>query len=156
MKIYLFRHGEAKEATEDPERGLTDKGKDDVKTVAKAMRKREVEISKIFHSPKKRAKETAEIVHEEFDSASLEEKSTLNPNDPVEPWKDEILGMEENLILVGHLPFLSILASQLLGIKEVDVPVFLPATCMALEKDDQSLTFQLEWVLYPKEAMEDI
>lgn len=156
MDIYLVRHGEAKNASEDPERGITDKGKQEVENVAKALKKRGISVQHIFCSPKKRAKETAEIIGNHLGISEITEKDTLKPNDPIEPWVDEILGLEKNIMLVGHLPFLSMLASHLLSIKELEVPVFLPATCMALEKADSSLEVKLAWLLYPKEALEEI
>ena len=65
MQVILFRHGKAvsKEvAGSDEERWLTDEGKEDVKRVAKCLPK----PTKIYSSPLKRAKETAEILSKVF------------------------------------------------------------------------------------------
>lgn len=62
MKIYLVQHGEAKSEQEDPERGLTEKGIEDLKRAGQFLQKLDLKVNKIFHSGKKRALQTAEIL----------------------------------------------------------------------------------------------
>ena len=62
MKLYLVRHGQACEPHVDPERGLTDRGKSDVEKVGAAVARKGVTVSRTLHSPKKRARETAELL----------------------------------------------------------------------------------------------
>jgi phosphohistidine phosphatase SixA len=42
MDFYLVRHGEAKPASEDPARPLTDRGRKEVERVARALAAREI------------------------------------------------------------------------------------------------------------------
>jgi len=65
MKIYLIRHGESISDIEDRYGGdyddsLTEKGISQVRILADKLKDKEIEI--MFHSPKKRAAETAHIV----------------------------------------------------------------------------------------------
>lgn len=62
MKLYLMRHGEALSPQQDPERGLTDNGKLKISHVANHLKEMGVTFKHIFHSKKKRARETAEII----------------------------------------------------------------------------------------------
>ena len=39
----------------------------------------------------------------------------MNPSDPVDPWLNRISGFAQDTMLVGHLPFMGILAAALLG-----------------------------------------
>ena len=61
MYVYLVRHGEAKKEEQDPEQGLTDDGAGEVRKVAAYAEKIGVRVSQIFHSPKRRARETAAL-----------------------------------------------------------------------------------------------
>ena len=62
MKLYLMQHGKAMSKEENPERPLTDQGKDDVGRVSKSIAQAEIQLSEIRHSGKRRAEDTANIV----------------------------------------------------------------------------------------------
>ena len=62
MKVYLVQHGESKSETEDPERPLTEKGKEVVGSVAGYVAPLGVEVTQILHSGRPRAKQTAELL----------------------------------------------------------------------------------------------
>ena len=69
MKVYLARHGETTGDVEgkyggDYDDSLTEKGKEQAKELAKKLSGKEIEI--IYHSPRKRASETAEILQQEI------------------------------------------------------------------------------------------
>lgn len=71
----LIRHGESKFNTEgrinaklDVENPVTEKGREQVQEVVKALKKADIEL--IFHSPLQRARETAEIIRETLGLAS--------------------------------------------------------------------------------------
>ena len=66
MKLYLVRHGEAKDEREDPERHLTEKGLRDVKRLAAYVvsEHMNIKVDRIVHSGKTRALETAEVMAE--------------------------------------------------------------------------------------------
>ena len=55
MRLYLVQHGKAKPAEEDPNRGLTDEGRAEVRRVAEFLAEQQISISLIHHSGKARA-----------------------------------------------------------------------------------------------------
>ena len=61
MALYLVQHGEAKSEQEDKERPLSGKGRQEADAVAKKMAEAEIKAERIYHSPKLRALQTAEI-----------------------------------------------------------------------------------------------
>ena len=61
MNIYLAQHGEAKSEKEDLQRPLTDKGREEVESVARYVAGCEIEVAEILHSGRLRAKQTAEL-----------------------------------------------------------------------------------------------
>jgi phosphohistidine phosphatase len=110
MRLYLMQHGEAKPEAEDPERSLTIRGEEETRKVSDAAKRLSLRPSGIYHSGKKRAEQTAGIVAEALD-LSAQPSQGLNPNDDVRPWAERISGEAEDLMIVGHLPFLEKLAS---------------------------------------------
>ena len=105
MRLYLVQHGEAKSEAEDPERSLTIRGEEETKKISDGAKRLGIRPSRIYHSGKKRAEQTARIIAGAFDlSAQLGQG--LNPNDDVRPWAERISGEAEDLMIVGHLPFL--------------------------------------------------
>jgi phosphohistidine phosphatase len=152
MRLYLVQHGEAKPEAEDPERPLTLSGTEEVKRVAGMLRKLQIKQPKIVHSGKVRAKQTAEILAQGLNiSLSLVQGSpVLNPNDPVRPWAERIQKELDDLMLVGHLPFLEKLASLLLcGNENAKLVLFRYGAIVCLEqKEDKA--WAIRWVLTPE------
>jgi phosphohistidine phosphatase len=152
MRLYLIQHGEAKSELEDPERSLTSKGEEEVNRVAKAAKKMDIKPSKIYHSGKKRAKQTAEIIASGLKTPdqNLEAIQGLNPNDDVHPWLEKIPKEKNDIMLVGHLPFLEKLASLLLcGDENARVVLFRYGCVVCLEqKEDHG--WAVAWVLKPE------
>jgi len=104
VRVYLVRHGEAKSAEVDPERGLTDAGIDRVRRVAsRSVADLAVKPTRIFHSDKARARQTAEI-WAELVGAPAEEAAGLAPNDDPARWATRLDTEDEDVMLVGHLP----------------------------------------------------
>ena len=62
MLLYLVQHAEAKKEEEDRSRGLTDKGYRDIARSAVYAQKLGVRVSVIYHSGKKRAAQTAQVL----------------------------------------------------------------------------------------------
>ena len=59
MIVYLVQHGEAKSEEEDPERPLTDNGRFTVESVSEHIAPLGLGVTRIIHSGKLRAKQTA-------------------------------------------------------------------------------------------------
>lgn len=150
MRLYLVQHGEAKAEVENPQRPLTDRGRVEVERVSNLANKLAVKPSYIFHSGKLRAEQTAEIIADVLEvSKEPEAVSGLNPNDDVQQWVAKISQQEENLMLVGHLPFMDKLASLLLcGNEDAGVVQFRYGAIACLERE-ASGTWRLQWVLTP-------
>jgi phosphohistidine phosphatase len=149
MKLYLVQHGEAKSEAEDPERPLTDRGKSEVSRIAKLAEKMGLNPAKIYHSGKLRAKQTAEHLAGALQRPS-EVASGLNPMDDVRLWADRLAKGKEDLMLVGHLPFMEKLASYLLcGNENARLVLFRHGAIVCLDqKEDQA--WAVRWILTPE------
>lgn len=150
MKLYLVQHGEAKKEVEDSSRPLTDKGKADAEKVANAARKLGTRPSLVFHSGKLRAEQTAKIMADVLEvSREPEVALGLNPNDDVRSWAAKVSQQSEDLMLVGHLPFIDRLASLLLCADENSgVIQFRHGAIVCLEREAEG-TWRLRWILAP-------
>ena len=114
MLLYLVQHGEAKSKDDNPDRPLTDEGRREVEAVMLLMmRFGAISASRVLHSGKLRAAETAEIIATKIDAES-EEVDGLSPNDDPDVWVERLQGTDRDTLLVGHMPHLSRLASRLL------------------------------------------
>lgn len=115
MRIYFIRHGEAEPfATRDFDRHLTTAGRiklhKSFSTFAKTIKG--LKDYKIFSSPLVRANETAEILAE-YLNKDVEVKDFLAGS-----YLDEVLkelDEDENYILVGHEPYISMWIKELTG-----------------------------------------
>lgn len=114
-QLFLVRHGEATSKDEDPERPLTSTGRSEVASVADWAASIGIRIDEIRHSGKFRAQQTAEIFAERLAAAPPQVASGLAPNDDVVPIGEALQHGRGNVMLVGHLPFLSRLAALLLA-----------------------------------------
>jgi len=151
MKLYLVQHGEAKTKEEDPSRPLTDKGKAfSERTACFAVGQAQVSVGAVFHSNKSRARETAEIMAAYlWPVKGIKEEKDMQPNDDPKIWEARLSEMTEDVMLVGHLPHLSKLASVLLGDKdEKPVVEFKNSGIVCLRRDDVG-QWLLSWVVTP-------
>jgi len=147
--VYLVRHGMAKSSVEDPKRGLTTGGEKDIAKVAASLKKRGVTVDNVFHSPKKRASQTAHIIAEVIRSGlSPEVSDGLLPEDDAEQWLDRLEDMDCDTMLVGHLPYMGILTSLLrCGDGDNAVEEFSPGTVICLERAGEC--YELQWKITP-------
>ncbi len=150
MKIYLIQHGEAKREEEDPLRGLTEKGKEDIKKSGEFLNKINVKVNKIWHSGKKRAEESSLILKEclSFEK-EIEKIDGINPMDEPEGIYEKIKNLDYDLLVVGHLPNLSKLASLLLAKdKNKNIIAFKMASVLCIEKKEEN--FELNFFITPE------
>jgi phosphohistidine phosphatase len=122
MNLYLLRHGAAVEPgtpgfDKDSDRPLTAKGEDRLREAARAMEKLELSFDLILSSPFLRAKQTAEIIAKNF---KLRKKLAFS--DDLTPAGNPRLLIQqlnrfrpepENVLLVGHEPYLGKLVALL-------------------------------------------
>jgi len=154
MKLYLIQHGEAKSEAEDPERSLTARGEKEVMAVSKVAGGLQIRPSKIYHSGKMRAKQTAEIIASalRISDSHVQPAEGLNPNDDIHAWVERISKEKEDLMLVGHLPFLEKLTSLLLcGDENARLVLFRYGAIVCLDqKGDKG--WAIRWILTPEMA----
>ncbi|MFQ5848642.1 MAG: phosphohistidine phosphatase SixA [Candidatus Methylomirabilales bacterium] len=152
MQIYLVRHGEAKTEIEDPARPLSDPGRDEVMSVARHVAALGIQPAAIRHSGKLRAQQTAEIFAELLSPArGIRKMDGLAPGDHPHTAQVEIEASREPLMLVGHLPHLSRLASALLcGDPQQELIEFPAGAIVCLARDNEG--FPLQWILTPQLA----
>lgn len=151
MNLYLIRHGEAVPETVDPSKPLSEEGRNDIQKVADHIKNMNISVQTIRHSGKKRAKETAEIIAQAVNSEEgIREVQGLAPNDDIHSIIDEVEISHNDLLLVGHLPYLGKLASQLVSGKEdADVIQFGAGTIVCLKKEDAK--WNIEWAFSPQD-----
>ena len=154
MRLYLIQHGEAKPESEDPDRSLTARGEKEVLAVSRKAGSLRIRPSKIYHSGKLRAKQTAEIFASalSISDSLVQPAQGLNPNDDIHPWEERISKEKEDLMLVGHLPFLEKLTSLLLcGDENARLVLFRYGAIVCLDqKGDKG--WAIRWILTPEMA----
>ena len=160
MKLYLVRHAIAEEAgtpgyEDDSLRPLTEKGREKMRRIAQALRDMGVEPDLIVSSPYVRASQTASILAKE-----LKYKEELSYSDFLTPMGEpnDMIGeinekfSVDELMLVGHEPNLSSLASVLLaGNPDLSINFKKGGVC-CLSVDDLHYDRKavLEWLVTPK------
>jgi len=162
LSLYVLRHGIAAERgtpgyTKDADRPLTPEGEQKLWQIAEAMKALELSFDLILSSPYLRARQTAELVAE-----TLKARKRLDFSDHLTPGGNtkklvELLNRlqppPENVLLVGHEPYLGGLISLLVagneslfvvlkkgGLCKLTVQSLKPGRCAALE-----------WLLTPKQ-----
>lgn len=154
MFLYLVQHAEARTEEEDPTRSLSEKGMKDIRKVASHVSRMNFKISRILHSKKLRARQTAEVLSEHMRPTGVTAESDgLAPLDDPSSWADRLkyltASVTENIVLVGHLPHLGKLASLLLcGDPEQNVVSFKMGCIVCLERDEKG-NWSLQWMITP-------
>jgi phosphohistidine phosphatase len=165
MELYLVQHGESKPESEDPERRLTERGRKEVERVARAAARLRLTLEAIAHSGKPRARQTAEILAAHLaPTRGPREMEGLAPKDDPARARQAVERAEEPLMLVGHLPHLSRLASLLVvGDPDREIVAFRMGGIVCLtrkeEKPDAAGAgasapggWRLKWILTPELA----
>jgi phosphohistidine phosphatase len=149
MKLYLVQHGGAKSKAEDPQRPLTQRGKEDVARVAAFAAGADLQVGQIRHSGKRRAEETASILADYLSpTVGVVATPGLAPRDDVHPIAEAVQGETRPVMLVGHLPFLDRLASLLVtGDAEASVVRFQMGGIVCLVREDEQ--WAVGWMVTP-------
>ncbi len=152
MKIYIMRHGHAEQhPNADGRRSLTPHGKQALVKFGQFLKTEGVLVSHILHSEKLRAQQTAEIIAAAMaPQMKLEVCKRLNPECDIEPLVAEIEQWSDDTLLVGHMPFVSQLVSELvLAEQTMDLVRFTPGTLICLERYDHD-NWLINWSLRPE------
>lgn len=151
MALYLVQHGKSLPKDQDPDQGLSSEGRSDVQRISQVAGGYGVRPSAIRHSGKTRARQTAEII-----AGSLLPEGPVEPISGIDPLDDvttvaKQLKTEDNLMLVGHLPFMERLAGFLItGLPERLVFKFQNGGIVCLDKNPDSPWWFVKWALMPK------
>jgi len=132
-RIYILRHGKAEESYDkaDFERELIDKGERKTKKIAKYLSTKNLSIDLVLVSLAARTQQTADIIREDLSISKkkiqLEKALYLASLNSILEVIYAIPDHIENIILVGHNPGVSSLATYLSG-EEVD---WMPTSAVA-------------------------
>ena len=150
MDIYLMQHGEAVAADVDPHRPLAQAGRRNARTVAQRAADSGLVLDSIVHSGKLRAAQTAAILAEALGCRQVVERPGLAPGDPVEPVAAWLLRATGPVAVVGHLPFLDRLASELVvGDPHARIVAFRNAGLVRLVPGPDGRC-SVSWVFHPE------
>lgn len=119
MNIYFVRHAEAegkKGNMNDSDRELTINGIEQMKKAVLGWKVIKEHFDIIISSPYKRAVQTAQIIKEEFNVGILSTDKRLEPGSRIEDLiQIAFENIEENIVIVGHEPDISLHISALIS-----------------------------------------
>lgn len=114
MLLLIMRHGEA-EAKAEGERYLTKFGATESRKALESAKNLGAKVNAIACSPLARAKETAQIASQVFNS-NYEVSDSLEPESSPERVYEELIGRyKSDVLMISHQPLVSKLLSDLLG-----------------------------------------
>jgi len=146
MKVYFVQHGIALSKDHNEKRPLSEAGENEVRTVAQHLKTHEVAISKICHSGKLRARQTAELFAEILNVGVVSEISGLKPNDAPEMLIQQI--NDDGVMYIGHLPNLQHVVAKIAG-SNGNSPVIkfqnAGVVCIDIEEGEG----RIEWFITP-------
>ena len=151
MALYLVQHALSLPKAQDPEKGISPAGRADTERIAGVAQGYGVPVSKIIHSGKKRARETAGIFSEVLSPPQgVATAQGLGPLDDVTALAGSLKNGPEDLMLVGHLPFLERLTAMLVT-GQTDKPIFRfqNSGIVCLENDPDKGGWVVAWALMP-------
>lgn len=143
MKLYLAQHAKSKSEQEDALRSLSQEGLSDANKMAVFLKN--IKVSKIYHSSKLRAQQTAEIFSKSL-KAKMEKANHLEPLADPHIWEDRISKEIDDIMIVGHLPHLGRLVSLLLDNTPENLVTFQQGGIVCLERDD---SWTIRWLVTP-------
>ncbi len=147
--VYLVQHGKAFDEKVDPERKLTPEGVEETERIAKYLGNLGVSVHEIVHSGKARARQTAEILAKYLGARVVREVDGLNPNDDPTIWAKRINELNNDLMIVGHLPHLSRLVSlMIVGNSNAKIVEFRYSGVLRLVKSGD--TWAIAWFITPE------
>jgi phosphohistidine phosphatase len=149
MFLFLIQHAEAKSMEEDPARGLSEKGIQDITRVANYASKLDITAPGILHSGKLRAQQTARVLADYLKIDDISETDGLGPMDDPGVWFERLKNEKEDRILVGHLPHLDKFSSLILsGDSDKKIIDFKMGGIVCLKKIEGN-SFAVGWMITP-------
>ncbi len=152
-----MRHGEALSSDKDPQRGLTDDGKLKIEQLAKHLQQQKMTFKHVYHSDRKRAQQTAEIMTKAI-SPNIEPAllQNITPNDDPGLILEKINSWTEDTLITSHLPFVPDLITLMTGPDVYTSPIsFKTGTVVCLEKGNNS-SWNISWSNSPDQLLNQI
>jgi phosphohistidine phosphatase len=151
MKLYLAQHGEACAKDIDPERPLTEQGREDVERLAGFLARAGIEVERVIDSGKLRAAQTADLLAAAVAPlVELETSDCIDPNDDPGAFDWERATGGRDALVVGHLPFVARLVSLLVGADpDRSITAYRPGSVVCLELGSDG-HWQINWMLRPE------
>ena len=151
MALFLVQHGKSMPKEKDPDQGLSKEGLTETQAMAEMAVENNIQVMRIIHSGKKRALQTAEIFMKALEpEAGIIKGAGLAPLDDVSVFAST-LDNSENVMVVGHLPFMEKLVSHLVnGFPERPVVKFQNSGIVCLDTEDASESWFIRWANYPR------
>ncbi|TET84716.1 MAG: phosphohistidine phosphatase SixA [Desulfobacteraceae bacterium] len=152
MNIYLMQHGKPVPKEKNPDKPLSDRGRDDVMKMAGFLKKAGIQVETVFHSGKTRARQTAEIISSKINPGKESRKRQgLSPLDDVKTIAEEIKQGQKDFMIVGHLPHLGKLISLLItGSDSSQVVSFQQGGVLCLRTNEEEKNWAIAWMLVPE------
>ena len=141
----------------DEDRPLIPKGERRLRAAAAAMKKMELSCDLVLSSPLVRARQTADIVARELKlKDQLQVSNALAPGGSMKTLVKQLSGWQpapENVLLVGHEPYLSRLISLLISGEDHTTVAMKKGGLCKLETVDlrPGLCARLAWLLTPSQ-----
>jgi len=150
MKLYLVQHGAALAKEVDPARPLSESGRQDVQAMAEFLKGAGIRVERVWHSGKLRAEQTAHLLAKAvLPRGRIEKVGGIGPNDDVAGLVSDADVWEQDILVVGHLPFLSRLVARLVaGDPQLELVQFLPGSVVCLERCEID-RWMLLWMVRP-------
>ncbi len=138
MRLYLVQHGDALTKDVDPERPLSDQGQADITRLEAWLVTNDVTVSRICHSGKTRARQTAELLGSVLETGGkIRPAEGLAPNDPPEVFLKRLQNVDEDTLIASHLPFVArVLSQAVTGSPDQQLVEFRPGSISVVERDE--------------------
>jgi phosphohistidine phosphatase len=162
MDLFILRHGKAGQSSGDPDdskRPLTPNGREEIREIARWMRRERFRFDVIASSPLARASETAGII-----ARALDRKERLDLWDELAPGGDPdticyhaVQSSDSAVILiVGHEPALSSLVGRIISGGGTTSVIFAKGGLAKIRNFsfDGKPSGDLQWLLTPKQILE--
>jgi len=151
MKLYLVQHAKAAPKEVDPQRPLTGEGLRDIQKIAEFIEPLHLCVDYLWHSEKRRAVQTAEVLAKVIKvNIAPAERQDLGPTDDVAVLRAELASVTDDIMIIGHLPFLDKLASLLLtGRESANTVAFKQGGIVCLSRCDED-KWRIDWMVIPE------
>ena len=118
--------------------------------MAEFLRASGLTVSRVLHSSKMLAHQTAEIFGDALlINGEVEVIDGINPNDSVQDFSIRMHKLKHDTMIVGHLPFMAKMVSYLVtGNEDSTIVAYKPGSVVCLQQDSEE-QWQIQWMLTP-------